>query len=49
MRDRLQLLAAILAQWWHLVASYKALNLLIGRCAWLRTSASPLPSKWPAF
>jgi hypothetical protein len=26
--DRLQLLAAILAQWWSLVASNKALNLL---------------------
>jgi hypothetical protein len=26
--DRLQLSAAILAQWWHLVASNKALNLL---------------------
>ncbi len=28
MRDQLQLLAAILARWWHLVASNKALNLL---------------------
>ncbi len=28
MRDRLQLSAAILAQWWRLVASNKALNLL---------------------
>jgi hypothetical protein len=28
MRDQLQLLAAILAQWGHLVASNKALNLL---------------------
>ncbi len=28
MRDRLQLSAATLAQWWHLVASNKALNLL---------------------
>jgi hypothetical protein len=26
--DQLQQLAAILAQWWHLVASNKALNLL---------------------
>jgi hypothetical protein len=28
MHDRLQLLAAILTQWWRLVASNKALNLL---------------------
>ncbi len=28
MRDRLRLLAAVLARWWHLVASNKALNLL---------------------
>jgi hypothetical protein len=28
MRDRLQLSAAILARWWYLVASNKALNLL---------------------
>jgi hypothetical protein len=28
MRDQLQLLAAILAQWWHFMASNKALNLL---------------------
>ena len=28
MRNQLQLLAAILAQWWCLVASNKALNLL---------------------
>ncbi len=28
MRDQLHLLAAILAQWQHLVASIKALNLL---------------------
>jgi hypothetical protein len=28
MRDRLQRSAPILAQWWHLVASNKALNLL---------------------
>jgi hypothetical protein len=28
MHDQLQQLAAILAQWWHLVASNKALNLL---------------------
>ncbi len=28
MHDQLQLLAAILAQWWHLVASNKALNFL---------------------
>jgi hypothetical protein len=28
MHDRLQLLAAILARWWRLVASNKALNLL---------------------
>ncbi len=28
MSERLHLLAAILAQWWHLVASNKALNLL---------------------
>jgi hypothetical protein len=34
MRDRLQLLAAILAQWRHLVASNKALSLLHrGMCA----------------
>jgi hypothetical protein len=28
MRDRLQQLAAILARWWRLMASSKALNLL---------------------
>jgi hypothetical protein len=28
MRDQLQQLAAILARWWHLVASNKTLNLL---------------------
>jgi hypothetical protein len=28
MHDQLQQLAAMLAQWWHLVASNKALNLL---------------------
>ena len=41
--DRLQLLAAILAQWWYLVASNKALNLLYrAMCAVLyrRTAAA---------
>jgi hypothetical protein len=47
--DRLQLSAAILAQWQRLVASNKALNLFYWACARYCTGTPLQPSKWPVF
>ncbi len=44
--DQLQLLAAKLAQWWHPVASTKALDLLHRAMCAVSTGAPPQPLKW---
>jgi hypothetical protein len=53
MHDQLQLLAAILAQWWHPVASTKALDLLhwVMRAIlyWRTAKAMEMASKVSAF
>jgi hypothetical protein len=45
--DRLQLLATILAKWWHPVASSEALNLLYWAMCAVLYRRTAQQSKWP--